>query len=192
MRLHRNSQKRWYLPDGIYFITMVTKNRYEYFHEHVFCRLFIAELALCQELYDFKTPAYKINPEHIHLLLKPCKNQDYPRIMASLKRNFTKNCNSIIQGVPIIKTENPHDTIKNRSIITHLENLAPLQEEYATKYKKCQHPPFKWQKSYYCHAIMNKCDLKNHINYIRKQWIKHNQNENLWCRLPQDWGTPPT
>jgi len=43
MLLHRNSQKRIYLDNAVYFITFKTYDNYPYFKEQIFCDLFIKE-----------------------------------------------------------------------------------------------------------------------------------------------------
>ena len=50
IKLHHNSQKRFYGKDKIYFITANTHNRFPYFREDLFCELFIKNLRFCKEL----------------------------------------------------------------------------------------------------------------------------------------------
>ncbi len=42
-------------------------------------------------------------------------------------------------------------------------------------------PKFKWQHSYYIHRITDDIDFMNQLEYIEKQWIRHNLGENKWC-----------
>jgi hypothetical protein len=44
MPLHRNSQKRLYVSDGMYFITTNTENRHPYFENEILCELFLETL----------------------------------------------------------------------------------------------------------------------------------------------------
>lgn len=74
MKRHRNSQKRIHTRDKIYFITTNTKDRYPYFEEDVLCNLLVLHLELCVLLYYINIYAYKINPEHVHLLLQWIKH----------------------------------------------------------------------------------------------------------------------
>jgi len=81
MNLHRNSQKRYYFENAIYFITTKTYKGYPYFNEDLFCEIFVEELFFCQKLKSFKIYGYKVNPDHVHLLIKPHIKHNYSKIM---------------------------------------------------------------------------------------------------------------
>jgi REP element-mobilizing transposase RayT len=104
MELDKNSPKRYYEPNCSVFITTSTYKRYPYFEEDIFCELFIEELNFCQKLKNFQIEAYKINPEHIHLLITPGERYNYSEIMGSLKRNFSRDYNDLINGNGFIRS----------------------------------------------------------------------------------------
>ncbi len=96
MKLHRNSQKRYYINGAIYFITTVTYDRYPYFQDEILCRFFIEDLYLCKDLKKFELYGYSIIPDHVHLLIQPGNDFTISEIMRSLKTNFSRNINKIM------------------------------------------------------------------------------------------------
>ncbi|MFC1496583.1 transposase, partial [Candidatus Margulisiibacteriota bacterium] len=58
--------------------------------------MFIEKLLYCQKLKEFEIYGYKINPDHIHLLIQPNEKYDFSNIMGSLKRNFSRDCNRMM------------------------------------------------------------------------------------------------
>ncbi|HNW30463.1 MAG TPA: transposase [Spirochaetota bacterium] len=78
--LHKNSPKRYYIDNAIYFITTVTYDRYPWFKEDLLCRLFIDDLELCAAIKNFTIIGYKINPEHVHLMIQPKEKHDFSEI----------------------------------------------------------------------------------------------------------------
>ena len=93
---HRNSQKRIYFEDAVYFITSNTFNWYPYFEEKIFCDLFVENLKLCKKLKGFVLYAWVLIWDHFHLLLQPSDEFDYSKIMQFLKRNMSRNINYIM------------------------------------------------------------------------------------------------
>jgi putative transposase len=149
--MHRNSQKRIILEDSIYFITTNTFNSYPYLKDYRFCDVLKAVIHLTQELKKIQLFAYKINPDHIHIMLKPSAENNVSEIMRSLKTNSSRNINRLINY-------NPEKQLKK----------------------------FKWQKSFNDHIIRDDTDFANHIEYIKKQWIKHKLSENKYFYLDDE------
>jgi len=175
-KLHRNSQKRYYIDGAIYFITTNTYCRFPYFLEDILCELFIEELKLCKRLKKFQLYGYKINPDHIHLLIKPNIEFNFSKIIKSLKENFSRDANKLISFSKKIRIpEYTSDTSTCRLCIREF-----IRKKY---YKIDIHnlPQFKWQKSFHYHIINNHIDFMNHMEYIKYQWIKHGLNKNKWC-----------
>ena len=88
LKLHRNSQKRYYIDNAIYFITTNTFKGYPYFKIDVLGELFVYEIETYKQINEFEIYGYKINPEHIHLLIQPYGQCNYSGIMHLIKRNF--------------------------------------------------------------------------------------------------------
>ena len=200
MKLHRNSQKRYYINNAVYFITTTTYDRYPYFEINELCELFIHDLSICQKLKRFEILGYKINPEHIHLLIQPCKQFNYSDIMNSIKKNVTRDINYVLDfendyslkarfanlafgnGNEIgYENKNVHDNI---NFANHIRIIETLKSKFIHKYNKNHNiPKFQWQSSFYDHIIRNEFDYHNHLQYIENQWIKHDLKENKWCYI---------
>ena len=94
MQWHRNSQKRIYIPGGIYFITINTANRHPYFENEVLCELFLETLNFSSLIKEFNIHGWAINLEHLHLLIEPTGKYNYFEIMGTLKSSSTSTSSS--------------------------------------------------------------------------------------------------
>ncbi len=94
---HRNSQKRIYIKNAIYFITTNVDEPLFLFKEDLFCELFVEDLKFCREIKQFNIFGYKVNPDHIHLLIQPTGKYNYSEIMQNLKRVSSLHINQIIE-----------------------------------------------------------------------------------------------
>jgi REP element-mobilizing transposase RayT len=94
-KLHRNSQKRIYVQNCVYWVTTCTFDRYPYFLEDIFCELLVEEIKLCQQIKGFELLGYKINPEHVHLMFVPNEKYNVSMVMHFLKRHFSRNMNYV-------------------------------------------------------------------------------------------------
>jgi REP element-mobilizing transposase RayT len=97
MKLHRNSQKRYYIPGAIYFITMNARDRQPYFSEDILCQLFVDEIEIVHVLKDCDIIGYKVNPDHVHMLIKPSDKANYSECIRSLRTNFSRNANRVME-----------------------------------------------------------------------------------------------
>lgn len=94
--MHRNSQKRIYRKNAVYFVTTNTDARFPYFKQSALCDLFIEELSLCKKMKGFDLYAFCILYDHVHLLLKPNNKFDISKIMFSLKKQFSHEANRMM------------------------------------------------------------------------------------------------
>ncbi|QQR83925.1 transposase [Candidatus Peregrinibacteria bacterium] len=189
-RENRNSQKRIYDPEGVYFITAVTKNRFPFFENEIFCELFVENLRICKQLKSFELYAWVIMHDHIHLLIKPGTKYNYSKVMQFLKRNISRNINFIMN-------ENPHDELSTREGANdHSRLRLPGQKDLLNKFidkkmvlksqflQKPKHetiavPRFEWQKSFHDHLIRDEKDLEHHFEYIMQNPID--------AEYPKNW-----
>ncbi len=202
MPFHRNSQKRYYRKNSVYFITTNTCNRVPYFSDDIVCRLFVETMEYCRTIrsiyspYRFLLYGYKINPDHVHILLKQAEGFTFSDIMGTIKRNFARDCNDMISGNDFIrspqlrqspeKRRSPHKRRFESSLVggcgpfmEHIENIQNLRSEFFIKYGNNHgFVKFKWQKSFHYHIIEDDIDMNNHINYLKKQYVKHGLREN--------------
>ncbi len=179
-KLHRNSQKRYYIKNAIYFIITNTFKGYPYFENDILCELLVYEIEICKQLQKFKIHGYKINPEHIHILVQPNHEYNYSTIIRSLKTNFSRDANRVLgyNNSSIM----PKARSRNLAFDNVHEIFHKCQNQFISQVGKNHNiPPFKWQSSFYDHIIRNEFDYLNHLKYIEKQWIKHNLKEDKWC-----------
>ena len=175
--MHRNSQKRIYFDEAIYFITFNTIDGYPYFKENIFCEIFMKNLNVCKQLKQFELYAFNILHNHVHLLLKPGKKYNISKIIKSLKENVSCDINRVIN----VNDEGATPASRLRIIYKkkHM-NFEQYQRKYIHKYGHNQYvmPQFKWQKSFHDHVIRNEKDFENHYNYTINNHLKHNLSEN--------------
>jgi putative transposase len=128
--------RRYYIPNGIVFITAVTKNRNHYLKNDEDITMLFETLSQVQQIHPFHILAYVILPDHFHWLMTVGNTVgDFSTILKSIKWNYT------------------------------------------FQYKKVHHilTAFNlWQRGFWDHIIRNEQDLKNHIDYIHWNPIKHN------------------
>lgn len=203
--VHRNSQKRYVIEGAMYFITTNTCDRIKYFNDDILCDLFVEDLRLTQMLKHFNIFAYKINPEHIHVMIQPKGNVTYFEIMRSLKANFSRNANRVMGYDPNFSA---HATLPdaNAGSLYHTKagsrgpafGVAFDPAEYIRRidaYRKrfiaahgvdSPYPKFKWQSSYHDHIIRDPRDFVAHVDYIKRQWRKHKLSANKHCYIDND------
>lgn len=198
MIYHRDSQKRFYVEHAVCFITTNTYQSHPHFNEPILCDLFLEDLLFCRKIKGFEIYAYKINPDHIHLLLQPDGKYNYSDIIGSLKRNFSRDCNILINGGNFIRKNNANQNTNNegedsnprrlsdRQLMEHIEKMSELQKQFLQKYSKNRYSPrFRWQPSFHDHIIRGKKDFYFHLKYIENQWIKHKLPENRYCFIDE-------
>jgi REP element-mobilizing transposase RayT len=203
--MHCNSQKRYNIENAVYFITTNTHNRIRYFKESILCDLLVEDLWETQRLKCFNIFAYKINPEHMHALVQPLGKDSYSEIMRSLKTNFSRNANRLMgfdanfekmivfrqAGLssiisPQAGSRDPAcNEMSQRTVFNddaYVSRIAEYRRRFIAKYNfQPPFPKFKWQGSFHDHIIRNRKDFVHHLEYIRRQWLKHKLSENKYC-----------
>lgn len=190
VKRHRNTPKRIYIPGSTYAITTVTGNRYPYFNDDILSEFLIRQMRLCTILHDVTFYGYKINPDHVHAVIKPEGKSNYSKIVFSLKKQFSHNANIILGYNPVPSSigaqaiarlsKTGHESI----LLNHNNEIQLCRERFILKYGNVRVlPRFKWQQSYYLHRITDDNDLYNQLRYIEKQWSRHNLEENKWCYI---------
>ncbi|MBU0573696.1 MAG: transposase [Candidatus Margulisbacteria bacterium] len=168
---------------GVYFITTNTYNLHPYFGEEIFCDLFVEELEFCKKLKEFEIYGYKINPDHVHLMIQQGAKFNFSEVMHFLKRNFSQNANKIIGATQKGCLTSFQRRRCASSPLKEFDGIVKThKDKFDSKYKgKHDLLPFKWQKSFHYHLIKDRRDFLNHLEYIHKQWQKHGLPENKYC-----------
>ena len=175
------------IKQDLYFITTVTGGRCPYFIEDIFCELFIEVLFFAKSIYHFDLSGYKINPDHIHLILRPHGVNSISNIMASIKRNYTRYHNNLTKGKILLRNEECVFNKLEEKFFSHINNLGKLQSDFFNKYNNPITKKFSWQKSFHYTIIKDKKNHFIHLNYIQNQWKKHNLLENKYCFVDKNF-----
>lgn len=83
---HRNSQKRIYGKNLTYFVTFYPKNRISFFENEFLCELLKVIIECCEKTKNAELLGYKINPDHVHVLIKPGNEYNISECIHSIKR----------------------------------------------------------------------------------------------------------
>ena len=176
--MHRNSQKRYYDDNYIYFIVTKAWQNYPYFAEEMFGEILIEELRICKKLKQFKLYAFCLIYDHLHLLIQPGKKFNVSKIIHFIKKNASNNINKIM-GFNEFESKYEGEFAQIRLRMDEFTNSC--RKKFIQKYNENQFemPKFKWQKSYHDHIIRNRQDYYRHYNYTVFNYQKHG--------LPDDW-----
>ena len=83
--------KRYFIPNSMVFITIVTYNRKDFLLDYI--DLIKHSLKYTKTKISFKIEAIVILKNHIHLILQPENINDYPNIIKYFKTYFSRNIN---------------------------------------------------------------------------------------------------
>jgi len=83
--------RRFYVPNAIVFLTLVTKNRRALFDlNHPYnVEMFFDKMRTVRESKPFKLLAYIFSLEHIHLLIRATGEANFSSILQSVQRSYT-------------------------------------------------------------------------------------------------------
>lgn len=142
--------KRLFLQNYPIFITVVTFKRNPILIKNI--DLLQESFAESKNRYKYEVLAKVILPDHFHLLINPEKIDDYPKIISSIKWNFSSNI----------------DNSQLQNIQKFLTPTALKRQEKGV-----------WQRRYWEHTIRDEQDLYNHIDYIHYNSVKHCYSNNV-------------
>ncbi len=104
-------------PDDIFFLTIVTHNRDPWIARLTAYGLIRTRLSSIRLGYGIKIQAWVILPDHLHLLIRPCK-ADYSGVVRSFKRGIgaeLKSLGIITDGIKLWQDRFWESTVKNKS-----------------------------------------------------------------------------
>ena len=134
--------KRIFLDGYSYYITMVTYNRNPILIENI--TLLRESFGYAKRLFAFDIIDIVILPDHLHMIIEVPHARDYPKIISSIKRYFSKHC--------------------DQSYYQHIKQSAHRE--------RSGYYPI-WQKRYYEHTIRDERDYREKATYIYNNPIKH-------------------
>ena len=83
--------KRLLIPNSYIFLTVVTYNRQPILIKNI--GILRESFKNSKEKYKYDIYAVIINKDHFHIIIKPENINNYPKIIAEIKRYFTKHIN---------------------------------------------------------------------------------------------------
>ncbi len=125
---------------------MVTKNRLPLLIQYI--NLLDKSISETQLYYKFDLWAYSILRDHCHLLLKPNDINNYPKIIRSIKYNFTKNVGIAIptyKDKKIWQDRYYEHTIRDENDLNkHIDYIHynPIKHTYVKKAKDWEYTSF--------------------------------------------------
>ena len=170
--------RRWYMPGGTCFFTVVTQDRVTIFRDPLAVRLLGDVMRTVRRRSPFRTIAIVVLPDHLHCVWSlPRGDSDYSGRWRWIKGAFTERW------------------------LTAGGNEATLS---ASRVRKGEHGV--WQRRFWEHQIRDEADLERHVDYIHYNPVKHGYEARaadwLWSsfsrhvalgQYPPDWGmTEPT
>ena len=87
----RTRLRRLYIPDAIYFITGITKNRCPILKPESDMELFRETMRKVKEYHPFTMRAYVLLYDHFHLLIFVPATTNVSKLLQSIQRNYTLN-----------------------------------------------------------------------------------------------------
>ncbi len=137
--------RRWLVPGGTFFFTVVTRERVPLFEDEVARRLLGEKIRACQTLWPFEINAIVLLPEHLHAIWSlPPGDAAYPRRWGWIKKEFTKawlSCGG--------------------------------REQPMTASRRQRNDRGVWQPRYWEHTIQDEDDFDRHFDYIHYNPVKH-------------------
>ena len=138
--------RRFYVPGGTYFFTIVTYQRQPIFANPENISRLRKAIATIKSEMPFTIIGAVVLPDHLHFIWQlPPGDTDYSKRIGKMKVLFT-------QSLP--KSEIPQQA-NSVSRLKHRESNI-------------------WQRRFWEHTIRDEQDLENYLNYIHYNPVKHN------------------
>ncbi len=137
--------RRWFVPGGTYFFTLVTANRAGLFWQERARRLLGEAMREARTRAPFTTVAIVLLPDHVHAIWTvPAGDADYPARWQAVKARFTSAW--LASGGTEQKVTGGYQRQRRRGV---------------------------WQPRFIEHTIRDEDDLRDHADYIHYNPVKH-------------------
>ena len=137
--------RRWYVPGGTYFFTVVTYGRRPLLTEPA-ARVLLREAIVKERTKrPFEIVAWVLLPDHLHTVWTlPAGDADYSLRWGKIKENFTR---TFLAG-------GGQEGTRNRSRRRHRERAV-------------------WQRRFWEHTVRSESDLEQCVDYVHWNPVKH-------------------
>ena len=137
--------RRYFIPGGTFFFTLVTAERAPIFQSQEACSLLGDCLRAEKQVRPFRVEAIVLLPDHLHMIwILPEGDADFPTRMAAVKSRFTREW--IARGGRENRVPQGQGRQRRRGI---------------------------WQARFMEHAIRDEDDFIHHVEYIHYNPVKH-------------------
>lgn len=139
------TQRRYPIPNGIYFITTNTLGGIPWFLEDELCKIVIEHIWLNANVKQFLVFSFVVMPDHMHLLTQT-RDIDVSECLRSLKTNSSREINRYLCNADSKR------------------GTAGLETRGAIG--------FRWHPRFHDHIIRDARDFFAHIEYIRNNAVR--------------------
>ena len=166
-----------YSQNGIYFITICTKNRDDFFGEIENNKIILNKLGMIAEKYLLEIPKHFSNsildkfivmPNHIHLIIEICDNNN----------DDTNNVGTAdLRSLPMRSLSQSISTNRTKMLLSKI--IHGFKSSVTREINKKNSNIFQWQRSFYDHIIRNETSLNKIREYIienPKMWERDRNN----------------
>ncbi len=168
---------RIHLANAAYLVTTNTIHRIPFLGEDALAAVVSEAIMQSVAVKRAALIGFKLNPDHIHLIIQVRKGSNISQIMQTIKRVSSTRINQILSyGRP----DNTYQCLN-----WHGALLKARDGFLATHGRDNQHeyPLFRWQKSFHDQLIRNPSHMLGAIDYLRKQHVKHQLPTNRWLYI---------
>ena len=143
-----SNYRRWMVPGGTYFFSVVAYNRRRIFNDEQTVRLLGGLMREVRNQAPFQTVAMVVLPDHLHCIwtLPPC-DADYPARWKYIKRDFTVQFVAAGGADRLVSVE--RRSRGDRGI---------------------------WQRRYWEHVVEDEHELESLVDYIQYNPVKHHHS----------------
>jgi putative transposase len=146
--------RRFWRPGGTYFLTLVTERRAEILTTELARATLHAAIAETGRDRPFEMMGIVLLPDHLHTIWRlPLGDDDYPTRFAAMKARFTRDW----------RTAGGDEQPRTASRVKNGERAV-------------------WQRRFFEHTCRDIEDLKNHLDYIHWNPVKHG-----YATCPHAW-----
>jgi len=168
--------RRIHIKHAAYHLTYITQDRYPYFEEDIFCNLFLDQLEWVAQKKFMVVVAFKINPDHVHLVVQLNSKFTCSDVSRSLKRSTSIRINELIAYFSVEPRQR---------FLTHA-----IPEIYYTMFRRkhggvLYHPYrlFYWRRGFHDNLIKSRKQFENTLEYLRLQSRHHGYDDNVYLKL---------
>lgn len=137
--------RRYFVPGGSYFFTVVTRDRAPFLCQSTARRLLSNKMRACQARWPYSIDAVVLLPDHLHCIWSlPRGDADYSTRWAWIKKEFTKGW------------------------LTSGGKESPVSES-----RKRRRDHGVWQPRFWEHLLRDEHDFERHFDYIHYNPVKH-------------------